>query len=1167
MNGAQGGNLQNVLSISTAANNRYLLHFNSLNSLTQWTAGIRLAMFEHSTLQEAYTGSLIAGKGKFLNNIRQIMERSKFLHEDWARVRFGAGTPWRRCWCVITPPDEKEYQKAQKTLKKGSSYSRAPPPKGDIKFYETRKVTKKTKPIATITDAFAAYAIYPQSKPLIDQSTLVKLEGLVTIHGGQETTTEGFVFVMPEVHAAVSGFEMMLRWLFPVYDTFALYGRPSRLIADTLDQRGLMFAMPAHRRYGYLDTLDVSGLIHTKGSSLWSERQWRKEMKKLTSTRMMNQVEDSPRHSGQLVHRRNTTSRNSLPPTRSGVQFQEPVIHSSPGSRSGSPARIASDKIAPPKRTDSAPPQTLNGSPHKRSISDAIGYRKYMTETRSRLSHEASRPSDFDEPPPPPRHGGTLGRAGTDLLARTGSDYSEANSPYEQVVQSAPSPYLPPPEPVLSPPAMTHNPNSRPPNQPYQAPELRRAHSNVDAATLYQMQDATRPADDEFVDASEQAHSRGDAETLPYRNTPGMAADPFQGFANNADVGNGRQQRDQRQRLSTIPGSPFTGNETEYFHTTTGQGQMAHLDQVVESRHEQQKQARPDLVQLHSSSSVARKPVPRKLPDVPNNEDDSASQQASQVRASVDSTPNSPVSAGSLYDVVVDQEALENILNNVSGRTSTMASSATPDYASTNSSAEKEAKQEQPREWKRPGKLKTVGNADIPATETRSATASKLDTFRQEQAKQSADMPTVDFGPTFSYKPSSRPGTSGTITPGDMERRSRSRSADRLRQSSGSRLSGYFVTPSPGESKRESYFGGRVTPTGIDSGESPKEHANKRQSIAWTPPVATNSEVQQKRHTLTPEEWVQQRASLAAQPQAPQQWRTAVPQHQRQSSLNLLQQHRQSMAKTPPPLSRTPSGEWSQQQRRQSVNKTPPPFSRTLSGDWTQTVRDRTPPSRPNSRGAGTMLASGSGGRPTSTTLTAKEQMHIARATGTPLINMAPKSKEHEVQAPGLVGALAARDREKAAMAQGIRNDAVAQAIAARQQQQFHMEAAAQAQAQAQYEAQQQRAMQQAQLQQYQQMAYQRSMTMGPQVHPQPQQMHPPMQHRQSYHGRTLSMQQPIQQPSAQPMQQQGYHGMSQQAGGYGGHYVQQQQQGVTTQYAQGYGYPQGGQQWRQPPQ
>ncbi|KAF2088315.1 hypothetical protein K490DRAFT_40242, partial [Saccharata proteae CBS 121410] len=262
MNGDGAQTLQNVLSISTAANNRYLLHFNSLNSLTQWTAGIRLAMFEHATLQEAYTGSLIAGKGKHLNNIRVIMERTRIPQEDWARVRFGAGTPWRRCWCVITPPNEKDYQKLQKSLKKNKdTYGKTPVLKGHVKFYETRKVGKKTRPIATITDAYSAYAIYPQSKPLIDQSTLVKLEGRITIHSKPESTTEGFVFVMPEVHPAVSGFEMMLRFLFPVFDIFALYGRPTRLIADPLDARGLMFAMPKDRRYGYMDILDVASLI------------------------------------------------------------------------------------------------------------------------------------------------------------------------------------------------------------------------------------------------------------------------------------------------------------------------------------------------------------------------------------------------------------------------------------------------------------------------------------------------------------------------------------------------------------------------------------------------------------------------------------------------------------------------------------------------------------------------------------------------------------------------------------------------------------------------------------------------------------------------------------------------------------------------------------------
>jgi CCR4-NOT transcriptional complex subunit CAF120 len=106
-------------------------------------------MYEHATLQEAYTGALIAGKGKALNNIASIMERARLPSADWARVRFGAGTPWRRCWCVITPPDEKEVQKLQKQLnKKRSAYDRSKPPvlKGDIR----RNAVNKTQTIISV---------------------------------------------------------------------------------------------------------------------------------------------------------------------------------------------------------------------------------------------------------------------------------------------------------------------------------------------------------------------------------------------------------------------------------------------------------------------------------------------------------------------------------------------------------------------------------------------------------------------------------------------------------------------------------------------------------------------------------------------------------------------------------------------------------------------------------------------------------------------------------------------------------------------------------------------------------------------------------------------------------------------------------------------------------
>ncbi|KAI9857533.1 MAG: hypothetical protein M1824_004793 [Vezdaea acicularis] len=471
--------LQNVLSISTAGKNRYLLHFNSTHSLTQWTAGIRLAMYEHATLQEAYTGSLIAGKGKALNSIKVIMDRNRFKAEDWARVRFGAGTPWRRCWYVISPPDEKAYQKQQKEFKKKSAYGQKMPPlKGNIKFYDTKK-TKKTQPIATITDAFSAYAIYPQSKPLIDQSTLVKVEGTITIHAKPASTTEGFVFVMPEVHPAVSGFEMMLRWLFPVFDTFALYGRPNRLIADTRDSRGLMFAMPTDRRYGYLEILDVATLIHTPGSQDWKEADWRKQMKDLTAKRVAALNENGSRRNSGQINRR--AKRSSLPPSRGvGVAFDD-----GSSTRSG-PAQVFGAYPGQHPVYGGAPNNgaavPLDGSfphhGHQRSVSESQGLDIY--------SHEL--PSQLDQPPPPPLHGSGVGQSTYNDSKEALNDRSSSDSEnrFNSALPQTPAELepSPAPEPVVMPPAFAHPPGAMPPAKPYHSPELRRANSRMSTDTL-----------------------------------------------------------------------------------------------------------------------------------------------------------------------------------------------------------------------------------------------------------------------------------------------------------------------------------------------------------------------------------------------------------------------------------------------------------------------------------------------------------------------------------------------------------------------------------------------------------------------------------------------------------------------------------------------------------
>ncbi|PSK60635.1 hypothetical protein B9Z65_785 [Elsinoe australis] len=1088
INGSNSGNLQNVLSISTAANNRYLLHFNSLNSLTQWTAGIRLAMYEHATLQEAYTGALIAGKGRNLNNIKSIMERSRFKSEDWARVRFGAGTPWRRCWCVISPPDQKEFEKMQKTAKK-NKYEKAKLPKGNIKFYDTRRVTKKTQPIATISDAYAAYAIYPQSKPLIDQSTLVKLEGLITIHSSPETTTEGFIFVMPEVHPAVTGFEMMLRWLFPVWDTFCLYGRPNRLISDTLDQRGLMFALPQNRRYGYLDILDISGLIHTEGSQAWSERQWRSELKKLTSHRMNAADSDvgSP-----LRQRRNTTSRTSLPGmNRAGVRFDDDgASQSSPTSRKASPAPPYDDIQHGPRRVGTAPVNG-NSQSHRRSVSDALNYKNHATGTPSRLSIDSSR-ENLDQPPRPPTHGVAMGnRFEPGQLERVNSEQDEpTRNSYEDLdVQAGTQPLTP----VVHPPAFIHNPSSKPASKPYQAPELRRATSEMDAATLHQMHEAT--------------HTENHDENGPnyYGNGPPneVAIDAKRLSGAGADVSPRKEvvsQQRQNHQLYTIPASPLPQQPQFQRPRTPNDDQPPPTPEHRSSRPGGQVERKALPNRVPSSEQVQyRKPLPGAYPATPLERPGS---RASSTHSSV----------GGLSDQIIDDEALEQILQD--DRTSTMQSSI-PDYDSVDSASVRSGRK-QSVEKPRAGRLKTVGDTSMaPVAEeqqrSRSRSIGRLDTFYQEQEAEKNGEVQMDFGPTYTYKPSGRPSSRGALTPGMI--------AD------GPSPSGYS---SASAGNRTSYFGGRGTPSPGPGAITPIDSAGpmetKRRSMVWQPgtlPPGANETT--ARQTLTPEQWVQHRASIASQPMA------------LRSTPNLTAERRNSSTK-----------------RHSSANVTPP-ISRHTSGDWGQYAQKTSPQptSRPNSRNAGMYLQSHSTTNLLESNqhknLTAREQMQVSRATGAPLVDLErkdPKKKQDDPNA-GLYAALNAREREKAAIKKGYSSTTVQHAISSTQQQQYQKQQEAQYRMQQQFQQQQAQAVQAAQAAQYQaqlqqQQAYQNAMQQQLQ-YGQQQSQYGGQQPRPGMQSQRSSMYLDAYQAQAQP-------------GAYANSVMQQQPQQAQTQRGSIYG-------------
>ncbi|CCK70710.1 Caf120p KNAG_0F00400 [Huiozyma naganishii CBS 8797] len=259
--GAAGGtgnnrSADNVLVASTTLKNRYFLQFSNKESFSQWTAAIRLSVYEYRALQEAYTGAFISSRGARLSDIRVLLTATKYKYEDWVSVRFGTGMPWKRCYAVIAQKKDK---------KKGST--------GEINFYESDKKIKKAKSMTTVTGAKAVYAVYPSSPQLIDSSTILKLEGTATFNEN-DTPQETNIFIMPEKHEAVPGYDTVIRFLIPTLDAFKLYGRPKRLIANKDDPESFLFAMPVLPHIYYLQLEDLIPTANSASSLDWNTDEW-----------------------------------------------------------------------------------------------------------------------------------------------------------------------------------------------------------------------------------------------------------------------------------------------------------------------------------------------------------------------------------------------------------------------------------------------------------------------------------------------------------------------------------------------------------------------------------------------------------------------------------------------------------------------------------------------------------------------------------------------------------------------------------------------------------------------------------------------------------------------------------------------------------------------------
>jgi CCR4-NOT transcriptional complex subunit CAF120 len=968
--------LQNILSVSTAGRNRYLFHFNSFNSLTQWTASIRLALFEQTSLLEAYTGSIIAGKGRQLNNIRVIMERSRYKYEDWARVRFGAGTPWRRCWFVVTPPSEKDIQRLNKSGKKRSAYDRTTPiATGTITFYETKK-TKKAQPIATITDAYAAFAIYPQSTALIDQSTLIKIEGSITFHSPTQSNSEGFIFVMPELHPAVSGLEIMLRFLFPVFDTFGLYGRPSRLIADTNNVKSLMFAFPKHQPYGYLDVLDVVNLINKSGSQSWSEKEWRRQLREATGQRMS--TANSPASS---ISGGRPRQRGSILGRHGKTRFREPTSPLSPGFNQSAEAIIET-----PTSTTVSPAESGPSYGHYRAVSDTTAFLPMGSTGRS--SFTPSHLSIQDTPPEPPMHSVesvTANRPPTRQSNESGSD-GDAQLHDVPRMENLAQEFRPnvSPEPVAVPPAFSHQPGAVPSSRPQASSEMRRANSRMSSSTLAQLaevgklrgittntvsniQESPYPDDRYDSDSPVQMGERSSYGANVYTIQEQAPAVPVHGTISNNHV---QQPLPQR-----------TVQETPNLHIDTSQPvkrkplppQPAYASDMDSAQEPASALTDPSFRDLQHTVDEAA--LSRILPMQPSFTRERTGAQLPQL---------SRVDTGSVYD---DD------------------SSTTPDYASRKSTETKRSEVSIPRP--RMGVLKMVGGSSTDKQEVTIGDAHYL--ANQEAPKENPDIPSIDFGPTMAHNlHTRRPSMSDVLN--------------------------NFGSGSPSPTRRDGQEHGHTRkPSRSPAGEE------KRRSVVWQPGLANYRPESPANRTVTPEQFVHHRStsnshpldfplgSPAARPRSgdwalgasqPVYGRELPPRPHSRGSTMLLNQTEMPMR----PHSRNST---------MILNQNEMPV-RPHSRNSTMLLNQNEMTPRPHSRGSNAILNQSD----LSSHLSAREQEHVARMTGSAFFNLSNSNVKPAVSPGGLIGAIDARERERRYMKEGLSNQMVQQAIAQRQQQQ-----------------------------------------------------------------------------------------------------------------------------------
>lgn len=285
-------------------NEKYQVRLIDQNMLKRWIGAIKLSNYEYTRLSEAYTASLLSCKGVELSDLHVVLGgvNNKFAYEEDCSIKFQADSKWIDCRVVVKPRKSKG--------KAGSIEFYAGSKNGGAKNNKTTK-TKKKNLICAVDMLDSAHSIFPHVS-MIDSTCMIKLHGDFSIYESiqDETLSPAIIrsrsssvasstsitakshkrmsslasvystasvasnssnstskskreptykliaselYILPKPHRAVPSYETMIRLLIPIYDSFHLYGRPTKLKSDKRDSESLLFALPSLPRVKIMD--------------------------------------------------------------------------------------------------------------------------------------------------------------------------------------------------------------------------------------------------------------------------------------------------------------------------------------------------------------------------------------------------------------------------------------------------------------------------------------------------------------------------------------------------------------------------------------------------------------------------------------------------------------------------------------------------------------------------------------------------------------------------------------------------------------------------------------------------------------------------------------------------------------------------------------------------